>query len=220
MQAEFWLQHWQQGRTGFHRDTPQPALTAHWPALTLAPGSRVLVPLAGKSLDMLWLAEQGCRVLGVELSPLAVQQFLDENALSANSHTSAQGNHHVSGNIEIIQGDIFDLQATTLATCDAIYDRAAMIALPPTMRARYVRHVYDQLPAHCRGLLLTLEYSQAQMAGPPFSVSTAHAHTLLGPRWRIRQLATTDVLATSPSLQAAGLTALHSGVYELQHKAA
>lgn len=216
MQAEFWLQHWQQGRTGFHRDAPQPALSAHWPAL--APGSRVLVPLAGKSLDMLWLAQQGYRVLGVELSPLAVQQFLDSNRLSADRHDTAQGLHHVSDNIEIIQGDIFDLQADTLASCDAIYDRAAMITLPAAMRARYIRHVYDQLPDHCRGLLITLEYAQTQMAGPPFSVSAPQAHTLLGPRWHIDPLTTADVLASNPGLQAAGLTALHSAVYALRRQ--
>src|SRR5690348_18017582 len=82
MRAEFWLERWREGRTGFHRDTPMPLLLRHWPALALPRGSRVLVPLCGKTLDMPWLAEQGHRVLGVELSPLAVEQFFAGQGLA------------------------------------------------------------------------------------------------------------------------------------------
>src|SRR3546814_8142059 len=90
MDPDFWQQRWRDNRIGFHRDGVLPLLEKHWPSLGLATGSRVFVPLCGKSLDMAWLAARGHRVLGVELSPLAVGQFFDENGLAPRSeeHTS------------------------------------------------------------------------------------------------------------------------------------
>src|SRR5690349_2839653 len=143
--ASFWLDCWREGRTGFHRSEVMPLLEKHWPALEVPRGTRVLVPLAGKTLDMLWLAAQGLRVLGVELSPLAVQAFFAEHGLEPQRHASACGEHYVAGEIEVIQGNVFDLDAATLAGCMAIYDRAALIALPPAMRQQYVQSVYARL---------------------------------------------------------------------------
>lgn len=215
MQAQFWLNKWREGHIGFHRDAPMPLLVQHWPALELAHASRVLVPLCGKSLDMLWLAEQGHRVLGVELSALAIQQFLSEHALHAECHESPLGKHYVAGDIEIIQGNIFGLDEATLATCDAIYDRAAIIALPADMRDRYVRNVYARLPSHCRGLMITLEYPAQEMKGPPFSVDEALVHHLFDPDWNVSVLERRDILASQPTFQDSGLTTLHTGVYQL-----
>src|SRR5690606_23452572 len=170
MDAEFWLQRWREGRTNFHQARVTPPLEKFWRLLELPPGSRVLVPLAGKTLDMLWLARQGLRVLGVELSPLAVEQFFAENGLQPAVRDSAQGRHYAAGDIELICGDIFDLDDATLAGCTGVYDRAALVALPADMRARYVDRVYGRLPGGYRGLLVSLDYPQDQMAGPPFSV--------------------------------------------------
>ncbi|CAG0963598.1 partial Thiopurine S-methyltransferase, partial [Gammaproteobacteria bacterium] len=107
MEQAFWLQRWHEGRIGFHRTEVMPLLEKHWGALALAAGSRVFVPLAGKSLDLLWLAAQGHRVLGVELSPLAIEQFFSEHGLTPQVHTSRYGTHHVAGDIELICGDAF-----------------------------------------------------------------------------------------------------------------
>src|SRR5690606_29941819 len=139
MDAQFWLDRWREGRTNFHQARVAPPLQKYWPALGLAPGSLVLVPLAGKSLDMLWLARQGLRVLGVELSPRAVEQCFAENGLRPQVRDSAQGRHYAAGDIELICGDIFDLDDATLAACAGVYDRAALVALPADMRGRYVR---------------------------------------------------------------------------------
>ncbi len=218
MQAEFWLQCWRDNHIGFHQGRPLPLLQQHWPTLSLPAGSRVLVPLAGKSLDMRWLADQGHRVLGVELSPLAVQQFLTENALQAKVHSSAQGTHHVAGTIELICGDVLTLDDTTLAGCDAIYDRAAVVALPPTLRQRYARQVYGRLPAHCRGLMVTLEYPQHEMDGPPFSVGAEDVHKLLDDDWNVDLLDHRDILAAEPRFAQRGVTAFHTAVYRLQHR--
>ena len=195
MRSDFWLQRWREGRIGFHRDAPMPLLLQYWPTLKLPVGSRVLVPLAGKSLDMPWLAAQGYRVLGVELSPLAVQQFFDENQLTAQVHESPLGLHHVAGDIEVIQGDAFTLDDATLATCAAVYDRAAIIALPAPMRVRYAKELYARMPPGCLGLMITLEYPQQEMDGPPFCVDAQQLSELLGETWRIRQLERRDILA-------------------------
>ncbi len=220
MQAQDWLQRWREGRTGFHRDAPMPLLVQHWHTLALPPDSRVLVPLCGKSLDMIWLAAQGYRVLGVELSPLAVEQFLAENELDAQVHDSPQGRHHVSGSIEVIQGDVFGLDAATLATCQGIYDRAAIIALPAPLRHTYAERVYARLPPGCRGLMITLEYPQAEMDGPPFSVDAAEIDALLDADFAIDRLERRDILASQPTFSAQGISALHTSVYMLRNRTA
>jgi len=160
MDPDFWHQRWREGRIGFHQERPLPLLLKHWSALALAPGSQVFVPLAGKSLDLAWLAAQGYRVLGVELSPLAVAQFFAEHGLTPQVHDSRYGRHYRAGDIELICGDVFGLDAEALAGCAAVYDRAALIALPPALRHRYVGELQALLPAGCRGLLITLEYPQ------------------------------------------------------------
>lgn len=218
MQAEFWLQRWREGRTGFHHERPMPLLLEHWPSLALPKGSRVLVPLCGKTLDMPWLAAQGHRVLGVELSPLAVAQFFAEHGLVPERHASPMGVRHVAGDIEIIQGDVFGLDDATLAGCDAVYDRAAVIALPAPMRERYAREVYTRLPTGCRGLMITLEYPQTEMEGPPFSVDAAEVDMLFRGDWNVDLLERRDILAAQPEFQEAGVSSLHTGVYRLQRK--
>jgi thiopurine S-methyltransferase len=212
MHAEFWLERWHQGRTNFHQKEIAPLLQKYWP--TLPPGSQVLVPLAGKSLDMLWLAAQGYRVIGVELAPQAVEQFFAENHLSAKQHTSTYGVHYRADNIEIICGDIFHLDAELLSGCSGVYDRAALIALPADMRARYVQHVYRQLPAHYRGLLITLDYPQEQTDGPPFSVANEEVQVLYGEQ--AREIDRRDILAKEPRFSERGVTRLDTVVYQLQ----
>lgn len=216
MDADFWLQRWDQGQIGFHQDRVMPLLEKHWPSLALPAGSQVFVPLAGKSLDMPWLAAQGHRVLGVELSPLAVQQFFAEHGLQPQVHESRYGMHHVAGGIELICGDVFALDAPVLADCAAVYDRAALIALPEPMRLRYAAQVYGRLPAQCQGLLIALEYPQAQKAGPPFSVVPAEVDALFAGQWQVDALERRDILSYEPRFAAAGVTALDTAVYRLQ----
>lgn len=217
METDFWLQRWREGHTGFHRDRVMPLLEQHWDALALPAGSRVFVPLAGKSLDMMWLAEHGYRVLGAELSPLAVEQFFAENGLQPQMHDSRYGRHHVAGAIELICGDVFALDAVALADCAGVYDRAALIALPPAMRRRYAEDVYGRLPVNCRGLLITLEYPQVEKDGPPFSVDEPEVRSLLGARWNVDLLERRDILASQPGFVAEGVSALSTAVYRLRH---
>ncbi|MFC7301420.1 thiopurine S-methyltransferase [Cognatiluteimonas weifangensis] len=219
MDPDFWQQRWREGRIGFHQDKPMPLLLKHWPTLALPAGSRVFVPLAGKSLDLVWLAAQGHRVLAVELSPLAVAQFFAEQGLTPQVHDSRYGRHHVADGIEVICGDAFGLDAEALADCAAVYDRAALIALPPPLRRRYVRELHARLPAGCRGLLITLEYPPQEKQGPPFTVPEAEVRELYGRDWEVTTLERRDILAQQPGFVAEGVSALETVVYRLQRTA-
>ncbi|MGN6580704.1 MAG: thiopurine S-methyltransferase [Bordetella sp.] len=220
METDFWLERWRQGQTGFHMKKTTPLLAKYWPTLGLPQGGRVLVPLCGKSLDMVWLAEQGHRVLGVELSSLAVEQFFAENRLTSKVSAVPAGTLHSAGDIEILCGDIFALGEADFADCVGAYDRAALIALPAPMRERYVRHVYGQLPAACRALLLTLEYDQNEMAGPPFAVLEKEVRTLYASWTSVALLDRRGILDKEPSFAARGLTRLDTAVYELRRTGA
>lgn len=219
MDADFWHQRWREGRVGFHQDRPTPLLLEHWPLLDVARGRRVFVPLAGKSLDLAWLAAQGYRVLGVELSSLAVEDFFATQGLTPQVHDSRYGRHYRAGDIELICGDVFALDAEVLADCAAVYDRAAMIALPPHLRGRYASELYALLPTGCRGLVITLEYPQHEKHGPPFSVNESELRELYQHNWEIQTLERRNILAADPGFAAQGVTALEAVVYRLARKA-
>lgn len=220
MNPEFWHARWREGRIGFHQDEVTPLLRQHWPAVHVAAGARVFVPLAGKSRDLLWLAAQGLRVLGVELSQLAVEQFFEDNGLAPQIRQSRYGTHYSAGEVELICGDAFALDAAILHDCTAVYDRAALIALPRDMRRRYADELYAALPAGCRGLMVSLEYPQAQKEGPPFSVEQAEVQALFGRDWNVALLERRDILATQTGFVAEGITSLHNVAYRLQRSPA
>ena len=220
MFAAYWLERWREDRTDWHQDQPMSLLLKHWPLLEIPPRTRVLVPLCGKSTDMLWLAAQECLVLGVELSPLAVEQFFAENKLTLRSRAEADGEHWTAASIEIINGDVFDVGTETLESCGAVYDRAALIALPRPMRERYVREVYGKLPFGCRGLLITMDYPPHEMDGPPFPVDNEEVHNLFDAEWDVELLERQDLPVSQLPFSAHGVTALHTSVYRLFKRAA
>jgi thiopurine S-methyltransferase len=220
MDAEYWLQRWRDGRIGWHHEKVMPLLVKHWPILGVTRGARVLVPLCGKSLDMLWLAQQGLQVLGVDLSPVALEAFLAENQLHASAQAGTRNTHYTvtnppGGGIDLINGDVFALAHTALGNCNAFYDRAAMIALPAADRKRLAADVYAKLSPGARGLLITLDYPEGEMQGPPFSVDEDEVHRLFDARWVVRQLERRDILASQPSFRDNGVSALHTAVYAL-----
>ena len=217
MQHDFWHQRWADRQIGFHQDAPTPLLVKSWPALGVEPGARVFVPLAGKSLDMVWLASQGHRVLGVELSQVAIEQFFEEHALEPEVHNTHYGRHYVAGPIELICGDVFGLDEAALRDCAAVFDRAALIALPPALRARYASELYARLPAGCRGLLVTLEYPQPEKAGPPFSVPEDELRTLYECHWEIELLDRRPILPEHPGY-VSGVSRLNTAVYALRRR--
>ncbi len=220
MDAKFWHQRWQENRIGFHQEQTTPLLEAHWPSLDLPTGSQVFVPLCGKTRDIDWLAARGHRVLGVELSEIAVQQFFAERELNPAIIRSPIGTHFSAGPVELIQSDIFAITADTLANCSAVFDRAALIALPPQMRMRYADVPYARLPPTCQGLLITLEYPQPQMDGPPFSVAEAEVHALFDREWNMKLLERRDILAERPDFAEDRVTALNTAAYRFERRQA
>jgi thiopurine S-methyltransferase len=216
MDPDFWHRRWERGETGWHRDEIDRHLRELWPRLGLAAETKVLVPLCGKTLDLLWLAAQGHGVLGVELSWLAVDTFFAENGLTPEVTEDPPFRRYRADEIELLCGDFFALGPRHLAGVAAVYDRAALIALPPDLRIRYAVHMDALLPVQVPRLLITLEYDQAQMAGPPFAVHPDEVEALFSPRHRILPLADLDVLDESPGLRARGVSALKERVYRLE----
>ena len=192
MEAAFWHQKWEAGQIGFHRADVNPMLVRHLPALRLAPGARVFLPLCGKTLDIGWLRSQGFRVAGAELSELAVQQLFDELGIEPNVSELGSLMLYQTEGLDVFVGDIFDLTAQALGPVDAVYDRAALVALPGDMRGRYADHV-AVITGRAGQLLITFEYDQSVMAGPPFSVPPAEVRGLYAPSYDLELLDQTDV---------------------------
>ncbi|MBD9458579.1 thiopurine S-methyltransferase [Pseudomonas sp. PDM05] len=213
MEPKFWQERWARNQIGFHLPEVNPYLQRHWPPL--AEGAKVLVPLCGKSLDLMWLASQGLRVLGVELSEQAVEAFFSEQNLTPRITARGVFKVYQADSIEIWCGDFFALDAEVLADCTALYDRAALIALPPLMRARYTDHLNTLLPVGCQGLLITLDYEQVQKAGPPFAVTDEEVQLLLGEYWTLQVLQEQDILGESWKFVQDGVTRLEERVYQL-----
>lgn len=154
---ELWLQSWREQHTDFHQMAVNPLLCRFWPGLNLVPGSRVFVPLCGKSLDMLWLAQQGHQVIGVELSPIAVEDFFAEQGLHASQERQGQFVRWQSGNITILCGDYFSLRTEDLGELDMVYDRAALTALAEDTRIAYVARLQQLITSNTRVMVMTTE---------------------------------------------------------------
>jgi len=214
MEPSFWQQRWADNQIGFHQAQVNPYLQRYWPGLQQVPGSRVLVPLCGKSLDLAWLAGQGHRVLGVELSRRAVEGFFREHELEA--EVQPRGDFEVwrSGDVELWCGDFFALQAEDVSDCAGLYDRAALIALPPPMRLRYTQALSALLPAGCLGLVVTLDYDQSLLAGPPFSVADEELRQGFA-GWQVDELEQAQVLGESPKFLQAGASSVLERVYRV-----
>lgn len=215
MQAEFWHQRWQQQQIGFHQTQVNPYLSRYWHTLNLAAGSTVLVPLCGKSLDLLWLLAQGYRVIGVELSPLAVEAFFQENQIVSTVTKLGAFEVYQYDGLTIYCGDFFALTTDLLASVDAVFDRAALVALPADMRVTYAAKIQQLLQPATPVLLVSFDYDQQQMPGPPFSVSL-HEIRQLYPHSAIDSLASESILEQEPHFKAKGLTALQEQLYRLQ----
>jgi thiopurine S-methyltransferase len=216
MDPDFWHERWRTNQIGFHQGEINPCLVRYWPSLGLGEGGQVLVPLCGKSRDMFWLLEQGFAVTGVEISPIAVEAFFSENRLDPVVTREAHCTRWKTRALDILCGDFFELDRADIGTCNGVYDRAALIALPTAMRTRYVDHLSGLLDRHVRGLLLSLEYNQSEMEGPPFSVSDAEVSRLFADACTVRQLSRTDILQSQPRFMERGLTRLSEQAWRLE----
>mgnify|MGYP005987679859 CR=1 FL=1 len=171
MDSNFWHQLWESNDIGFHQRAVNPLLAEYFNTLSLAEGTRLFIPLCGKTLDIAWLLSKGYRVAGAELNKPAVELLFSELGVEPIISKLGALDCYSAENIDIFVGDIFDLSAELLGDVDAIYDRAALVALPEAMREQYRKHLLE-ITNVAPQLLLTFEYDQTVLAGPPFSISS------------------------------------------------
>lgn len=181
MQPDFWHDRWARQQIGFHEPAPNPLLLNHFGALGLTPPARLFLPLCGKTLDIDWLLARGHQVVGSELSPIAVTAVFERNGLSPAVDEVGALQHWHCDRLQIWVGDHFQIDPRQLGEVDAIYDRAALIAMPPAMRPAYATQLI-RLAGDAPQLLVTLEYDQDCVDGPPFSVAVDELRTLYAGR--------------------------------------
>lgn len=180
MEADFWHRRWHKNEIGFHETDGSRLLKTFFSKLKLSQGARVFVPLCGKTRDIAWLLAQGYDVVGIELNESAVIQLFQELGLSPkatkvnDSEPLAHFLHTFENGltIDIYQGDFFVLNKQSLGAIDAVYDRAALVALPEEMRVGYTQHL-QSITAGCQQLLISFHYADGVLKGPPHSVSEA-----------------------------------------------
>lgn len=192
MDEQFWHRKWQQGETGFHQANPNPLLTRNLPALGLSPGGRFFLPLCGKTRDIHWLRANGFQVAGVELSPLAVEQLFAELGIAPRISGAGSLQRHEADGLTIFAGDIFALDHDELGHVDAVYDRAALVALPAPTRTLYAAHLLT-VTKRAPQLVITFDYDQSRMEGPPFSVSEAEMRAHYEAAYRLISIESNNV---------------------------
>lgn len=206
MESEFWHERWQTGSTRFDQTEVHLLLAEHW--LSQVGAGAVFVPLCGRTIDMEWLAAQGHRVVGNELSPIAVADFFEHRDLMPDVRTEGTLVVHTATDYELWCGDLFDMPTAALDGVTAVYDRASLVAMPPEMRRRYVDHMIAIVPTDALIFLISFEYDQVEMDGPPFSVERDEVTDLYADAFTPEVVVAADVLERNPDLRARGLTRL------------
>jgi thiopurine S-methyltransferase len=215
MKKEYWLNRWERDEIGFHQNEINPYLRQYWQELNLPHDSKVFVPLCSKSHDMLWLRKQGHKVLGVEFSTQAAQAFFKENKLNPQHQTGEKLECLSANEISILCGDFFDVEKNHLSNVGAVYDRASLVALSPEIRKKYVHHLLSILPPATQILLITFDYPQLEMVGPPFAVSPDEVSALYHQHAQVRLLAQFDVLEQNPRYEERGLSRIQESIFLL-----
>lgn len=209
MEPDYWHERWRAGRIGFHRGEANPLLIEH--RATFDECTRVLVPLCGKSADLEWLVVHGFQVVGVELSDIAAQAFFSERGIAPARREQQPFVVYEHGNLAIWVGDFFAASDAELEPFDAVYDDAALIALPAELRRSYAVQLQRLMAPRAALLLITLHFDVA--GGPPFSVSPEEVHDLYAKATEIRQLASVDARADIPEVIARGASFVREQVY-------
>jgi len=215
MEADYWRQRWEEKNIPFHEGCVNGYLKFYFERLNCKTGDRVFVPLCGKALDMQWICDQGCEVLGVELSPIAVTEYFEDNEIEYRCSRESPFDVFSGGGATLLCGDIFDMSHAHFQGIEAIYDRAAYIAFDPDQRRRYAEFLCAMLPQGAPVLLLTLEYPQALMDGPPFSVGEAEVRERFTSRYHVAHLETRDIIRKQPCFQQKGLPELLAHAFML-----
>ena len=216
MEPDFWHERWAKGQLGFHQKDFNQHMQAFIDRLEIRPGGLILVPLCGKSLDMLYLLNKGYSVTGIEINQLAVESFFAENNLSFEVTQLEDALLYSHKNLNIYCADFLTIDLVSAQKIDAVYDRGSLIALPPEMRVAYVDRLTQMISAGTRSMLLTLDYAQDEMSGPPFSVTPEDVEQLFGSDYSIEHAYSEDCLALEPHFRDKGLTGLDEHIFLLQ----
>lgn len=219
MDKAFWQDRWQRRDIGFHQPRIHAQLQEFWPTLHLPKESAIFVPLAGKSRDMVWLATQGHRIIGVELSDVAVREFFEDGGQVPKRTRAGAFEVSSAGPFQLYCGDFFDFPSEALKDVVAVYDRAALIALPPAMRVQYVETLSRILPKNAIIFLIAIEYPDGEISGPPFAVPAEEVRRLYGQTFDIEVLDVRDALAAGDNLKKRGVTQLEETAYLLRRRA-
>jgi thiopurine S-methyltransferase len=215
MDHDFWHQRWVEDQLGFHQEKINSRLRKFWPQLGVAENECVFVPLCGKSLDMVWLASEDFRVFGVELSPIACRDFFTENGIDFQEVPCGQFRRFSGHGVELWSGDFFALTSSDLSDVRAVYDRASLVALPAMMRGDYANHLARVLRVGTEVLLLSMEYDQGKMNGPPFSVREEEVISLFERNFELELLSQASGPEIVGNLSERGLDTLTEKVYLL-----
>jgi thiopurine S-methyltransferase len=216
MDPEFWRERWRIGQLGFHQGKVNAHLVEHYEKLVAgrpsAEAARVLVPLCGKTVDLLFLAEAGHEVVGIELVEQAAEAFFEEHGLAAQVKKDGAHRWIDDPRLELVVGDFFEQTPAELGTFDAIWDRAALVALPPELRARYAPHLAAFAKPGARLLLVTFVFDGPPF-GPPHSVEDDEVRALFSPYFTLERVGEADLSAESPRFRERGATFLHEHVW-------
>lgn len=218
MHHDFWHERWQTGQIGFHQSAVHPFLARWWRTLGIPAAARVYVPLCGKSLDMVWLAERGHAIVGSELSPIAIREFFAGQGLEPARADLDGCIRHTAGPYTILEGDALALTPAQTGPIEAVYDRAALVALPPEMRAAYAASLARLAPPGAQVLLVAFEYPQEMKGGPPFSVTAEEIRELFEMAFTVREVERLDILAENPKFAEIGIPALHETAVVLRRR--
>ena len=212
MEKDYWHQRWDTGQIGFHRAEPTDVLVRHLARLTGGASARFFVPLAGKSVDVTWLAERDHRVVACELVERAVEDYFHERRMVPSVRVQGRFTIYEHDEVRYLCGDVFDVKPLDTGPIDAIFDRAALVALPPQLQVAYVDTLLDLLPRGGRILLVTFSYDQSRVEGPPWSVDEARVHALYDARAHVEKLEARDEPLSQKYIDA-GVTKLTESAY-------
>jgi thiopurine S-methyltransferase len=204
MNPDFWRARWAKGEIGFHQPTATPALERHHARLG-APPRRVFVPLAGKSHDVTYLAQLGHAVVAVELVEDAVRAYFAEAGLTPTRETGPGFVRYAAEGVTFYAADVFALTLEIVGPLDAVFDRAATVALPPELRGRYAQQLTRLAPG-ADALFVLFEHDT--QSGPPFSVPPAELRTLLPGAAAFEVVESPDVLDENPRFRDRGASRL------------
>tara|TARA_R110002050_G_scaffold57423_5_gene129355 strand:- start:277012 stop:277653 length:642 start_codon:yes stop_codon:yes gene_type:complete len=192
MDTDFWRNKWANNEIAFHRSHANPLLVNNIKALGLAKGSVIFIPLCGKTLDIAWLLSNGYRIAGIELVETAIEQLFTELGVVPKISVINDIKHYRAENIDIYVGDIFKLTQDVLGSVDAVYDRAALVALPAEVRPLYTAHLIKITHASPQ-LLIAYHYDQHVVQGPPFSISNEEVKRHYQDHYNLTLIVSTDV---------------------------